>query len=99
MDVLYKVDMVEKVNYYPNQLSGGQQQRVAIARALIGEPNIILADEPTGALDSKVSCSIMDIFKSLNDEEGKTFLIITHDQLIGKYCKKQIYIKDGKLNN
>jgi len=97
-ELLEKVGLGDKLNFKPNQLSGGQQQRVAIARALINEPQLILADEPTGALDSKTAESIMKIFKELN-EEGKTIVIITHDPSIASQTERIIKIKDGKIIN
>ncbi|HEX3031649.1 MAG TPA: ATP-binding cassette domain-containing protein, partial [Bacillota bacterium] len=84
----------ERLQYKPNQLSGGQKQRVAIARALINSPHIILADEPTGSLDSKTGREVLDIFKRLN-KEGKTIIIVTHDLEIAHEAKRIIYIKDG----
>jgi len=97
-ELLEKVGLEDKLNFKPSQLSGGQQQRVAIARALINEPQLILADEPTGALDSKTAESIMKIFKELN-EEGKTIVIITHDPSIASQTERIIKIKDGKILN
>lgn len=97
-ELLVKVGLGDKLKFKPSQLSGGQQQRVAIARALINDPQLILADEPTGALDSKTAESIMNIFKELN-KEGKTIVIITHDPNIALQTKRIIKIKDGKLIN
>lgn len=94
---LEKVGLKGRENHLPTQLSGGQQQRVAIARALSCNPEIILADEPTGALDSKTSLEIMDILKSLN-EKGKTIIVITHDINVAKRAKRIITIKDGKIS-
>jgi len=94
IELLKMVRMEHRINSKPNQLSGGEQQRVAIARALINNPQIILADEPTGALDSKTSNEIMDIFTNLNNE-GKTVIIITHEADIAERCKKIIKISDG----
>ena len=79
-----------------NKLSGGQKQRVAIARAIVNDPSFILADEPTGALDTKTSTEIMELFHSLNDE-GKTVIIITHDPTVAESCKQKIEISDGKI--
>lgn len=95
-DMLSKMQISEKKDKLPNQLSGGQNQRVAIARALINNPEVILADEPTGALDKKTSQDIMNIFLELN-KEGQTVIIITHDENIAKQCKKIILIEDGML--
>lgn len=96
MELLKMVNIDHRINSKPNQLSGGEQQRVAIARALINNPQIILADEPTGALDSKTSSEIMDIFTKLNNQ-GKTIIIITHENEIAERCKKIIKINDGLL--
>jgi len=82
-------------NYYPNQLSGGMQQRVAIARALINNPNIILADEPTGNLDSKTGEEVMNVLKDLNENKGITIILITHEHNIATYSKRLVCIKDG----
>ncbi|MDP3758541.1 MAG: ABC transporter ATP-binding protein [Candidatus Daviesbacteria bacterium] len=93
---LEQVGLEEKLTSRPNQLSGGQQQRVAIARALVNNPEIILADEPTGNLDSKSGQEIMGIFKRLN-REGKTIIMITHEASIAKYAKRVIRLKDGEM--
>ncbi|CEN87008.1 ABC transporter ATP-binding protein [Paraclostridium sordellii] len=93
---LEKVGLESRKNHKPNQLSGGQQQRVAIARAIATNPEILLADEPTGALDSKTSKEILNILEKLN-EDGKTIIMITHDLDIASKAKRQIRIKDGKL--
>jgi putative ABC transport system ATP-binding protein len=82
---------------FPNQISGGMQQRVAIARALVGRPALILADEPTGNLDTKTSDEIMDLFTELN-REGKTIVLVTHEPDIARYAKRLIYILDGVLH-
>lgn len=98
MMMLEKVGVAALYDHKPNQLSGGQQQRVAIARALVGNPDIILADEPTGALDSQTGHEVMQLFERLNQEEGRTIVIITHDQNISARCKRVVTIKDGKIN-
>jgi putative ABC transport system ATP-binding protein len=90
------VGLEGRENSYPNQLSGGQQQRVAIARALINDPAIILADEPTGNLDTRTSIEVMDIFQSLN-EKGITIILITHEKDIAAYAKRNITFRDGKI--
>lgn len=93
---LERVGLAERVNFRPNQLSGGQMQRVAIARAMVNDPKILLADEPTGALDSKSSSQVMDLFQSLNDD-GVTILMITHDAEIAEYAGRTVLIRDGEL--
>jgi len=95
--MLDKVSMNSFNKQMPNQLSGGQQQRVAIARALITEPQIILADEPTGSLDSQTGKEIMDLFLRLNQEDNTTVVIVTHDDNIAKKCQRIIYIADGQI--
>lgn len=97
MELLKRVGMDDRAHHRPNELSGGQQQRVAIARALIGRPSIILADEPTGALDTQVGSEIMELFSSLNAEEGITVIIITHDPGIARQCKRVVVMKDGVI--
>lgn len=94
--LLQRVGLSDRLKHTPNQLSGGQQQRVAIARALINNPNLILADEPTGNLDSKSGDEIIDLFINLN-KEGKTIVVVTHDEDIAKIAKKIIRIEDGKV--
>lgn len=96
MEILEKVNLRERTSHFPNQLSGGQQQKVAIARALVTSPSIILADEPTGNLDSKSGKEIMAIFKKLNDE-GHTIVLVTHEKEIAKYAKRVIKIHDGRI--
>jgi putative ABC transport system ATP-binding protein len=94
MDLLRLVGLEGRAKFRPNQLSGGEQQRVAIARALINEPELLLADEPTGQLDSKTATEIMDIITKMN-EKGKTVILVTHDSAIAAYAKRLIQIKDG----
>ena len=96
MKVIEKLGIQDQSHKKVNQLSGGQKQRVAIARAIVNDPSFILADEPTGALDTKTSTGIMELFKSLNDE-GKTVIIITHDPTVAEACKRKIEISDGQI--
>ncbi len=91
-----RVGLEGRESHYPSQLSGGQQQRVAIARALVTNPAILLADEPTGNLDSRTSVEIMGIFQDLNDE-GKTVVLITHEPDIAQYAKRIVHVRDGKI--
>lgn len=97
LEMLDRVGMGDRSDYRPNQLSGGQQQRVAIARALVGEPAIVLADEPTGALDSDTGQEIMEMLVDLNATGGITVIIITHDRGIARQCRRQTCILDGLL--
>lgn len=97
MAMLKKVGMEHRTTNKPNELSGGQQQRVAIARALVGEPKIILADEPTGALDSHTGDEVMELFIKLNEENKTTIIIVTHDEDVAKRCHRTVHIKDGKF--
>jgi len=94
--LLEAVGLKERIHYKPNELSGGQQQRVAIARALINDPAVILADEPTGNLDSASAKEIMEIFKSLHNQ-GRTIIVVTHDSSIARQAGRAIYLKDGKV--
>lgn len=93
---LERVGLAERVDFRPNQLSGGQMQRVAIARAIVNRPKLLLADEPTGALDSKSGAQVMELFQSLNDE-GVSVLMITHDAEIAEHAKRVVTIRDGIL--
>ena len=95
MEVLTSVGLTERADHHPNQLSGGQQQRVAIARALVTNPAILLADEPTGNLDSRTSVEVMGIFQGLNVERGITVLVITHERDIAAYGTRTVDFKDG----
>ena len=98
-ELLSKVGMTSRANHMPNELSGGQKQRVAIARSLVNNPSIILADEPTGALDSETSDMVMDIFNDLNKNQGKTIILITHSKEIAEQCPRIVTIKDGEIIN
>ncbi len=95
-EILEKVGLGDKVKNLPNQLSGGQQQRVAIARALVTEPSILLADEPTGALDQKTGIAVMELFEEIN-AEGRTIIMITHDTAIAQRAKRVVQILDGRI--
>jgi len=97
LELLKKVGLSHRLNHKPTEMSGGEKQRIAIARALINDPEIILADEPTGNLDSKSGQQIIDILKDLN-KEGKTIIIITHDEKIAKQCMRTIRLFDGKIS-
>ena len=96
MEALKMVGLGERTDHYPSQLSGGQQQRVAIARALVNQPSILLADEPTGNLDSRTSVELMEIFQSLNDR-GLTIILVTHEHDIADFAKRTIIFRDGKI--
>lgn len=96
IEALKKVGLSDRMKHLPNELSGGQKQRVAIARAIVNEPSLILADEPTGALDTKTGAQIMDLFSMLHDE-GTTVIIVTHEAEIASYTNRTIFVRDGKL--
>ncbi len=96
MKSLELVGLAQRADHFPSQLSGGQQQRVAIARALINDPQVLLADEPTGNLDSKTSVEIMGVFQKLN-EQGITIVMVTHELDIAHYCKRNLIMRDGRL--
>lgn len=96
LEALERVGLGDRLHHRPNELSGGQKQRVAIARALVNNPTILLADEPTGALDSKTGNQIMELFEELNSE-GRTVVFVTHDRELGLRCNRQIRLRDGKV--
>ena len=97
MDILNLVDLGDRAGHLPSQLSGGQQQRVAIARALANDPEIILADEPTGNLDSKTGSDVLKLLERLWKEEGKTIVMVTHDLKLASHAKRRIQLKDGQI--
>lgn len=97
IDMLHKVGLFDKEQLIPNKLSGGQQQRVAIARAIVNQPKFIIADEPTGALDSETSKDIMALFLQLNKEQGTTMIIVTHDPKVAEQADRVIHILDGRV--
>ena len=98
-EVLDAVGLADRMDHTPNELSGGQQQRVAVARALVNQPSIILADEPTGNLDSKSGKEVMDILHKLNQDTGITVILVTHDQRISEYAQRSLHLFDGKVTN
>ena len=99
MEMLKLVGMEDRATHLPNELSGGQKQRVAIARAMINDPSIILADEPTGALDSQTGHMIMDIFHKLHEEQGKTIILVTHSKELAAETQRIITLHDGMIKN
>lgn len=97
VEALGKVGLSDRMGHLPNALSGGQKQRVAIARAIVNKPKIILADEPTGALDSKTSIDIMEQFRELNEDEGVTVIVVTHESEVAAYANRTIFVRDGMI--
>jgi putative ABC transport system ATP-binding protein len=96
-EALASLGLAERAAHHPSQLSGGQQQRVAIARALMNQPDVVLADEPTGNLDSQTSIEIMDVFQRLNETRGITLVVITHERVIAEYAHRIVEFRDGKI--
>ena len=95
-EALVKVGLGDRMDHLPNELSGGQKQRVAIARSIVNNPDLILADEPTGALDTKTSVQIMDLFTMLN-QEGTTIILVTHEREIAEYARRTVFVRDGLI--
>ena len=97
-ELLQKVGLVDRIDHQPSQLSGGEQQRVAIARSLVNRPRVLLADEPTGNLDSRTSEEILEMFQQFNSVDGITVILVTHDPGVAKHAQRIIHIKDGLIN-
>lgn len=97
MEMLDKVGLGDRFHHHPSQLSGGQQQRVAIARALVNRPSIVMGDEPTGNLDSKTSREVISLFRELNEEQGITVILVTHDQAVARNAKRTLVMRDGEV--
>jgi ABC-type lipoprotein export system ATPase subunit len=97
IEKLALVGLAERHDHHPSQLSGGQQQRVAIARALVNEPAILMGDEPTGNLDSRTSREVIELFKRLNEEQGITVILVTHDQDVAKHARRKVVLRDGRI--
>jgi ABC-type lipoprotein export system ATPase subunit len=97
MEKLNLVGLGDRTHHHPSQLSGGQQQRVAIARALVNEPSILMADEPTGNLDSRTSREVIGLFRELNEQQGITVILVTHDQDVARHARRTIVLRDGRI--
>jgi putative ABC transport system ATP-binding protein len=95
--MLERVGLGERLDHHPGQLSGGQQQRVAIARALVNEPAILMGDEPTGNLDSRTSREVIQLFQQLNEQQGITVILVTHDQEVARHARRKIVLRDGQI--
>lgn len=97
LEALRLVGMADRTDHFPNQLSGGEKQRVAVARALVMSPAVVLADEPTGELDSKTGQTVIKLMESLNESIGQTFIIVTHNELVAEACHRVVHMKDGRI--
>ena len=98
-ELLRKVGLADRIDHQPSQLSGGEQQRVAIARSLVNQPRVLLADEPTGNLDSRTSEELLQMFQQINSADGITIILVTHDPGVAKHAQRVIHIKDGLIEN
>ncbi len=97
VEMLKRVGLGDRLDHHPGQLSGGQQQRVAIARSLVNSPSILMADEPTGNLDSKTSRDVMELFRELNEESGITLIVVTHDAAVARHSRRKVVLRDGLI--
>ena len=98
-EMLNRVGLADRLDHFPSQLSGGQQQRVAIARSLVNRPRLLFADEPTGNLDSTTSAEVLEMFQKLNEEEGITIILVTHDPGVAEHAKRVIRMRDGRIED